>query len=260
MRMIDYYAHHNHLTSWHPLEKAAFAFSHLFLVLLVKSVAAAGFVFFVMSLATVLAAGVPWRRYLFLLSLPLVFLLVGMLPLIVTVAPAESYTAALIESRAVLGWSAAVSLSGLEQAAILSSSAYAAVSCMYFFILTTPFQGMALALNALRVPQVFIDLTAVTYRFIFVLVMKAEETYKAQKSRAGYSSWRSSLCSLSSLTANLFVQTMREAREVQMAADARLGGEEGTKGGAAAEYALRPRAWGIALFLLSLSAGIGVFF
>lgn len=258
MRVIDYYAHHNRLTDWHPVEKALFAFSHLFLVLILKNLFVSVFVFSLMSMIAVLGAGIPWRRYSTLLSLPLVFLLLSILPLIVSIAPAGTDTAAFIQSKNVLGWHAYISSSAVEQAAVLCMSTYAAVSCMYFFILTTPFQGIAFALHTLRIPQVFIDLTAVTYRFIFVLAVKAEETYKAQKSRAGYSGWRSSLHSLSSLTANLFVQSMRDAREVQFAVDAR-GGADAVKR-YCTEYSLRPHAWGLALVLFFLSCSIGMFF
>ncbi|MEK4029435.1 cobalt ECF transporter T component CbiQ [Pseudobacillus sp. FSL P4-0506] len=258
MKVIDYYAHHNRLADWHPVEKALFAFSHLFLVLFLKNLFVSVFVFFLMSLIAVLGAGIPWRRYFALLCLPLVFLLLSILPLLVSIAPAGTDTAAFIESENVLGWHAYISLSAVEQATVLCLSAYSAVSCMYFFILTTPFQGIAFALYTLRLPSLFVDLTAVTYRFIFVLAAKAEETYKAQKSRAGYSGWRSSLHSLSSLTANLFVQTMRDAKEVQFAADARGGAEAVERH--SIEYSLRPYAWAIAILFFSLSCSIGVLF
>ncbi|OCA85185.1 cobalt ECF transporter T component CbiQ [Pseudobacillus wudalianchiensis] len=258
MRAIDYFAHHNRLAGWHPVEKALFAFSHLFLVLFLKEMIVSIFVFLLMGMAAVLGARVPWRCYVHLLSLPLVFLLMSILPLLVSIAPSGTDTDAFIQSHDVLGWHAYISSSALKQAVVLCLSAYAAVSCMYFFILTTPFQGIALVLYTLRVPQVFVDLTAVTYRFIFVLIVKAEETYKAQKSRAGYSGWRSSLHSLSSLTANLFVQTMREARAVQMAVDARGGADVKRKG--ASEYTLRPYACGLVLVLFFLSCSIGLFF
>lgn len=258
MRAIDYYAHHNRLADWHPVEKAIFAFSHLFLVLLLKSPAVSAFVFLTMSLAAVAVAGIPWRRYLALLSLPLVFLLISMVPLAVSVAPAGTVPARLLQSGDIFGWQAYIAAAGARQAFVLCLSAYAGVSCMYFFILTTPFSGVAFALRHLRVPQVFIELTAVTYRFIFVLVVKAEETYKAQKSRAGYRGWRSSLQSLSSLTANLFIQTMREARSVQLAVDARGGAEmaQRTSNG----YRLRPYAWAAAFVLFSLSFSLGLIF
>lgn len=256
MRVIDYYAHHNRLTDWHPVEKAWFAFSHLFLVLFFKNLFVSIFVFLLMSMIAIVGAGIPWRRYSSLLALPLVFLLLSILPLVVSVAPAGTDIDAIIQSKDVSGWHAYISASAVEQAVVLCLSAYAGVSCMYFFILTTPFQGIALALHTLRVPQVFIELTAVTYRFIFVLIIKTEETYKAQKSRAGYSGWRSSLHSLSSLIVNLFVQTMRDAKEVQFAVDAR-GGAEATRK-PSTEYSFRPYTWGLAFLLLSLVCSIGV--
>ncbi|MFK2824091.1 cobalt ECF transporter T component CbiQ [Bacillus sp. B190/17] len=258
MMLIDYYAHHNRFSRFHPVEKAWFAFSHLFLVLFLKHIFVSAFVFFLMGAVVVWGARIPWRRYLALLSLPFLFLILSILPLVFSIAPAGTEPAALIRSSSFGGWFVYISLSSVQQAAGLCSSAYAAVSCMYFFILTTPFHGIALTMNVLRVPPLFIDLAAVTYRFIFVFITKAEETYKAQKLRGGYSHWRSSLRSLSALTANLFVQTMREAKEVQMAVDARGGAD--AAGEQTHSYVLRPRIWGVTLLLFSLSCCIGVFF
>ncbi|WP_100402673.1 cobalt ECF transporter T component CbiQ [Bacillus sp. FJAT-42315] len=240
--IIDYYANHSRLSHLHPGEKAAFAFSHLLLVLFTKEIVLSVYVFVLMGVVSVSYAKIPFRTYRKLLLLPLIFLLFSLFPLLLSFVREGTEVDALLQTTSIAGWFMYVSYSSLQQAVLLCVSAYAAVSCMYFFILTTPFHGIATLLRLLRLPEVFVELTAVTYRFIFVFIEKAAETYNAQRSRAGYSGLRSTFSSISMLVANLFVQTMREAKQVQMAIDARGGSE--VEVGQMISYPTRRDLWG----------------
>ncbi|WP_338749013.1 cobalt ECF transporter T component CbiQ [Bacillus sp. FJAT-52991] len=252
--LIDYYANHSRLSHLHPGEKAAFAFSHLLLVLLNKEIALSIYVFILMGTATVYYAKIPFRTYGKLLLLPLLFLLLSLFPLLLSFARDGSEVEAMVQTTSIAGWFMYVSYSSIHQATLLCFSAYAAVSCMYFFILTTPFHGIATLLRLLRLPEVFVELTAVTYRFIFVFIEKVEETYKAQRSRAGYDGLRSTFSSVSMLVANLFVQTMREAKHVQMAIDARGGNE--VAAGQMISYPIRRDLWGVTVISFLISCAV----
>ncbi|WP_203362740.1 cobalt ECF transporter T component CbiQ [Bacillus sp. REN10] len=251
---IDYYANHSRLSHLHPGEKAAFAFSHLLLVLVTKDIVLSIYVFLLMGIVAVCYAKIPLRTYGKLLFLPLLFLLFSLFPLLLSFAREGTEVEAIVRTASVSGWFIYVSYASIHQAVLLCSSAYGAVSCMYFFILTTPFHGIATLLRLLRLPEVFIELTAVTYRFIFVFIEKAEETYKAQQSRAGYSSLRSTFSSISALVANLFIQTMREAKHVQMAVDARGGNEEEV--GQMIFYPIRRDLWLVILISFFISCAV----
>ncbi|WP_100331246.1 cobalt ECF transporter T component CbiQ [Bacillus xiapuensis] len=243
MMLIDYYANHNRLSHFHPGEKAVFAFSQLGLVLFAKDICLCAFVFFLMSFSTVFFAGIPFSRYGRMLMLPLVFLLLSMLPMLVSIAPKGMGIESAVYSFSWNRWSVYLSPDSLLQAMNLWAAAYAGVSCMYFFILTTPYDGVCWLLKKLKAPDLFIELTALTYRFIFVFIEKAQSTYQAQKSRAGYAHIRSCFYSFSALLVNLLVQTLRESKQLQMTLDARCG--EGFNTRPTGRYTMNPAAWGV---------------
>ena len=95
------------------------------------------------------------------------------------------------------------------------------ISCLYFLTLTTPVQAIIQVLRKFKVPQLLIEITEITYRFIFVFLETALKIYQAQNSRLGYRTARLWLHSLSLLISSLFIQVFQRARELTIAMDSR---------------------------------------
>jgi len=199
---IDQYAYSNRLRHVHPGEKFAFALVTMLICLAASSPAAPLAVLLVMSGAVLLLAGIPWRFYLKLLTLPLSFLIIGVLTVAVSIsfAPSPAPMFGLTLGKITIGFTAA----GWHAAALLLVKSLGAVSCLYFLSLTTPVVEIVSLLRRLYVPALFVELMGLIYRFIFVIMETAEKMYIAQSSRWGYASVRTAYTSLGLLAANLF--------------------------------------------------------
>ncbi|MDN5332169.1 MAG: cobalt/nickel transport system permease protein [Tepidanaerobacteraceae bacterium] len=192
---LDRYAYTNRLKDVNPLVKMAFAF-------LMMALGFAGglwihaLIFVMMTIAAVFIAGIDLKVYVGLVSGALFFLLPGVFVVF-------------------------LSCDSLLRAALLFSRSLAMVSCFYFLCLTTPALEVVVALRALGVPRLFVELSFLTYRQIFTLADYAAMIYNAQAARLGYMSFASSLRSMGLLVSGLFTKAMECSEKLQMALEAR---------------------------------------
>ena len=77
----------------------------------------------------------------------------------------------------------AVTRQGLAGGAVLMARLAASVSLAVLFPLTTRWNNIITALSAIRVPQLFVMVLAMTYRYIALLVQTVAELHDARKSR-----------------------------------------------------------------------------
>jgi cobalt/nickel transport system permease protein len=125
--------------------------------------------------AVVLALGparVPARTFGRAVRWPLAFIAVGALTSVVTVGTDG------------LGWApdAAVRAGSLVGHALAGSAA------VLLLATTTPMSDLLPALRGLRVPEAVVEVAAVTYRLLFVLLASLHTIREAQTARMGYSS------------------------------------------------------------------------
>jgi len=220
MLNIDGLAYSNRLRHIHPAEKASFALLTMALCLGFSSVVISSLVILLMGATIIWRAGIPVKTYLKLISLPFSFLLAGILTVAVSFTTG-GYELAWLGSITVLGVTAGVTSGSLQMAGELFFKSLGAVSCMYFLSLTTPIVELAFLMRKLRLPSLFIELTELVYRFIFVLAETANDIYTSQSSRWGYASMRNSVRSLGRLTATLLVRALHRSRMLFTALSAR---------------------------------------
>ncbi|MBN9790892.1 MULTISPECIES: cobalt ECF transporter T component CbiQ [unclassified Pseudonocardia] len=198
MLLIDETAHANRWRSRHPGEKAFLA-----LGLLLLAVALPPWPGAVLTGAAALAlllagARVPWRTALRLLALPLGFVIVGALPLLVTVGGDP--------------WLALAS-GGPARAAALVGRSLAAVSCLILFAATTP---LADTLPRLRwVPPAVLEITLLVYRMLFLLLDSLTAVREAQSLRMGFRTRRTTFRSLAGQGGAVFVRAFDRARRLE---------------------------------------------
>jgi cobalt/nickel transport system permease protein len=77
-----------------------------------------------------------------------------------------------------------ITQTGLTTALFLLLRVSTSVSLTLLLILTTPWNSVLSALNVLRVPDVFILILGMTYRYIYLLLRTANEMFLSRKSRA----------------------------------------------------------------------------
>lgn len=204
MFKIDQYAYANGLRHVHPGEKSAFALITMIICLVASSMLVPLVVIILMTSAVILRAGVPARFYVKLLSVPLSFLLVGVLTMAVSISK-ESDPA--VYGFAIQGFTVGVTAPHLYLAGLLLVKSLGAVSCLYFLSLTTPVVEIISVLRRLRIPGLFIELMSLIYRFIFVVMETADKMYTSQSSRCGYATLKTGYFSLGQLISNLFIRS-----------------------------------------------------
>ncbi len=77
----------------------------------------------------------------------------------------------------------APSIPGLTGAALFLSRVGTSVSLAVLLVMTTPWADILKSLRALRVPQVFVLILSMTYRYIFLFLHTANGMFLARKSR-----------------------------------------------------------------------------
>ena len=221
MLLIDKYAYINGLKHVHPVEKITIALFLLLFTLLVKDKLVSLIIFTMMSTFTIFAAKIPFSYYLKLLLLPSFFLLSGTVTILFSFASSDTRLPAVLWSRPFGSWQLFISTSNVETVTSLILVVISSISCLYFLTLTTPVQAIMQVLRKLKVPQLLIEITEITYRFIFIFLETALKIYHAQNSRLGYRTARLWLHSLSLLISSLFITVFQRARELTIAMDSR---------------------------------------
>jgi cobalt/nickel transport system permease protein len=203
-------------TRWHaahPVEHAVLCASLLLVSLQVRSVASASLVLLVVS-ARALIGGVPWASWWRLLMAPALFVVMSTLPFALERASPSS----------AIGWLPfAWSATGARHGLVVGARALAASSCLLLFASRTPLHVVTLLLRRLRVPPLFTDALLLTGRLISVTRARFEARQRAAALRLGAASWTARWRSSGLLGATLLVDTLQQARRLEIGLDARGG-------------------------------------
>lgn len=204
MYLIDKLSYDNGLKEAHPVEKFLFSMGALAFALITMNPVVMSILFIIMGILIVVLAGISLRDYMKLLCIPFVFILLSVITVIVEInsAPGKS-----ICSVRLFYITFAVSMKSLVSGGTLGLKAFASVSCLYFFILTTPVSDVEYILKKMKLPVLFREMFMMIYRFIFVTVDMAERVVISQRSRGGYSSFRKGVYSIGMLASSVFVKS-----------------------------------------------------
>ncbi|MFA4964423.1 MAG: cobalt ECF transporter T component CbiQ [Thermoleophilia bacterium] len=210
MHLIDLVAYTNRLAGRSAGEKTAFALGMLLLALLLPPWPGCVVVLVVMLVATLLVARVPFGTYRKLVVGPLAFLVVGVVPLLVSIDFGGQW---LVSFHAAPG--------GLELAVRVTLRSLAALSCLFFLSFTTPVPQILGVMRRVRAPEVLTEVSLLIYRNIWVCVDTVRSIRAAQSSRLGYRTLRTTYRSLAMMIATFFGQTLQRARAMDKGLQAR---------------------------------------
>lgn len=217
MLAIERYALTNKLHNRHPAEKGCLALLYLTACLLARSPDVPILILVLMTVFTVLIVRIPIRVFLGLLTIPAFFLVCGLLTMAVSIDP----PAACLYQFPLAGHTLGITPAGLAMAGQTFWRALGAMSCLFFFILTTPVTEVFAMLGRIPFPALLLEVMILVYSSITVLLDTAAKIFMAQSSRLGYTSAQNSFRSLSWLVANLFVHSLRRSREMYLGLSAR---------------------------------------
>ena len=165
-----------------PRCKLLFTVLMLFCVLASKSIMALCVLYFVTLIFVALSSENILRflkRTLFFIP---VFSLFIVLPSVFDfVTPGEA-----VLSFVLFGWHLTVTRQGLASAGILLMRVLDSVSLCALLMLTTRHHALLKTLRMFKVPQLFIMILAMTWRYIYLLLDIVQKSFLAIKSRVGY--------------------------------------------------------------------------
>lgn len=204
LNLIDSAAHSNRLSRVSAVEKMTFTAGLLLLALVLPPVPGDLFVILAAVVATLAVARVPFALYAKVMTIPLVFLVIGVVPLLFSLS---------LGGRWLLHIEAAPN--GPELALRVALRAAAGLTSMIFLALSTPLPQILLALRRMGMPAVVVEVAALVYRSIWTFVETVGATRRAQAARLGYRSFRSSYHSLGMLVASFFARALQRARAME---------------------------------------------
>lgn len=219
MITLEYTAYSSPLKRKHPIEKMLFAFIPLVLNVILQNSMTSLFVFVVMAVMTLAYGKVSWKYYMKLLSIPLAFLLSSVIVILCTIA-FQPLQGAIVQFS-IGPFYVGIFEQSIEKSITLLFVSTASVSCLYFLLLTTTIQSFLYGLKLCKIPDVLLDLIALTYRFIFVFLETSKTIYLAQLSRLGNCTVMQMIKSLALLVSALFVKVIHDAKELQFSIDSR---------------------------------------
>jgi cobalt/nickel transport system permease protein len=184
----------------HPAEKAALAFGLLGCAVALPPWPGAVVVGAVALALLLGAAGLRVCQLLRAVRGPLVFVLVGAVPLLFSV-----------------GGPALVRLDpgGVGAALGLVGRATAALLCLLLFAATTPLADTLPRLRRLGVPAAVVEVAALVYRLLFLLLDRLATVREAQAGRLGFRNWRTTYRALAGQAGAVFVGAFDRARRLE---------------------------------------------
>ncbi len=212
MLLTERYALTSKLNTRHPAEKGCLTLLFLAACLLAKTPFVPLLALGIMTAATVLAGRTPLRVFFGLLLIPVSFLICGMFTMAFSFNPPPNC----LFQFTLAGITAGVTPTGLNMAVQTFCRSAGAVSCLCFFILTTPITHVFSLLDRTPFPSLLLEVMILVYGSIMVLLDTAGKMILSQSSRLGYSSVQASYRSLSWLVAKLFVHSLRRSREMYL--------------------------------------------
>lgn len=218
MLSMDEAAAASRLAKVNPKPKLLFGFIAATLPLLANTLVSSVLLLMIMGRLTLYSVRLSAGAYLRLLSLPLGFIAMAVIPLMLQAHPAN---AQLIVGWRVFGTFIGISSEAFADGLSIALRSLAAISGMYFIILTTPMPDLLWALREFRLPTLLISLMELMHRYIFVFWSELKTMKTAQISRLGYVSFNRSVYSAGQLIASLFLRVYIKCDRVYAALESR---------------------------------------
>ncbi|MDP3563278.1 MAG: cobalt ECF transporter T component CbiQ [Methanoregula sp.] len=189
----------------------------ILLCLLSTSYLAPLFIAIILTFTVIFLARVDVKMYAELFMVPMGFAIMSVAGIILITGGHDIFWKLDIVS----GFTVSITRESINEGVFVFCRVIGGMSAMIFIALTTPMTDIFIVFRQCRVPDVVIDLMMIIYRTIFILIDQVVQIYNAQKMRLGYSTYRESLHSFSSLCGAAFIASWEAGEDLIRAMDAR---------------------------------------
>lgn len=218
MLIIDRFAYNNKFAELNPNLKVLCSFILIILSVVNSNIYLACIVILGVMVMTVFKAGIPCKPYFNMLLVPLIYLFISVLTVVFSFGFSKNIEISkfvLIKRFDFFGFYIGIAHGSLFNGVVTALRAVSAIVSMYFLILTTPCNQQVKVMKNVKLPNLFIELYVLTYRFIALFFEEAILIHTAQKMRFGYNNYHNSMNSLAILIKTLFVRIMRRYKDME---------------------------------------------
>ncbi len=219
MLLIDKYAYTNKLSNINPHIKGSIGAIFLIASMLLKNKLLLLSIIVLMSFIIVYVAKIDIKSYIKLLKIPIYFLFIGISVNLINIS---FDSVDLLYSFNVYKLYIGVSSQSLITSIYILLRSISCLTCVYFFILTTPFNQVIFLLKGLYIPDTIIELSMLIYRFIFIFIEEINDIRKSQQLRFGYINLRTSYKSLGILGSLLYERMIKRYNDMCISLDMKL--------------------------------------
>lgn len=206
MKTIDHYAYHSPLRQIEPTQKILFALIILFTCIVGNAPLLSLVILILMSYLILNKGCIPFKLYKLLMAMPLTFLILSLLPLLLDFSTdADIFIWSIHMFHGYMGIMAV----NVGLCLNLFFKTFASISCLYFICLTTPINDILRVFEKWHCPPLLLELMALIYRFIFIMIDTAFTMYEAQASRLGYIRFGLGIRSFGILMSSLLVRSLK---------------------------------------------------
>ncbi|MGL4910801.1 MAG: cobalt ECF transporter T component CbiQ, partial [Romboutsia sp.] len=216
MILIDKYAYTNNLKDIRPSAKAIVGLTLLILSMILTSKTLLIGIILLMSFVLIVLAKIDFKNYVALLKIPISFLIIGVCINLINVGFENQN---MIYSIKLFDMYIGTSIESINISLYILIRSMSCLSCVYFIVLTTPFNDILILLKKMRLPNTAIELSMLIYRFIFIFLEEVSEIKKSQQLKFGYINLRTSYKSLGMLGSILFKRMVMRYEELSISLD-----------------------------------------
>ncbi|HOJ97092.1 MAG TPA: cobalt ECF transporter T component CbiQ [Methanospirillum sp.] len=170
-----------------------------------------------LSITTIFFAKIPARFYVKLLSIPLGFAVFSVLAIILLTGGGKELWSFSLFSVLPLS----ITTHSLQKGLLVFLRIIGGMCALFFISLTTPMTDLFGVMKEVKIPDLFIDLSMIIYRFIFLFMEKTHQIHHAQLMRLGYSKPKEAMRSYSMLFGSIFIRSWDAGENLINAMDCR---------------------------------------
>ncbi|MEG1311306.1 MAG: cobalt ECF transporter T component CbiQ [Romboutsia sp.] len=219
MLLIDKYAYTNKLSNINPKIKAIIGAIFLIASMIIQNIFILISIIVLMSLSIVCIARIDLNTYLKLLKIPMYFLFIGIIINLINISPISKE---LLYSFKFFSVYVGISSQSLNTSLYILFRSMSCLTCVYFFILTTPFNQVMFLLKKFHISDTIIELSMLVYRFIFIFLEEVVDIKKSQELRFGYINLKISYKSIGLLGNLLYQRMMKRYDDMSISLDMKL--------------------------------------
>jgi len=214
---IDFYAYASKIRHWNSTFKVFFSVLILILCIVLDNPYVSVVVIIAMAYLIIVKGELPVHEYLSILSIPIVFILIGTFTIAIDFSklPRGQY-------NLYLGFCYIfTSQAKLKETVFLILKVFAAISALQMMTLSTPSSEIIYVLRKAHVPKLILELMNMIYRYIFILMDVYTKMKNSAESRQGYCDFKTSCNTFGSVASNMLVLSLKKANTYYDAMEAR---------------------------------------